>query len=125
MKGFETGVKYSPEILVSVSDNHVVGIENYSQQIDDEESLKLKKNDKKFNLLDITKTYGHDPAENRLKGNKKNLSKAQRKYYQEFLDCHPDWKALDEERQNSDYQKKFKRLFADVKEILKQKSRKS
>ncbi len=122
MKGFESDAEFS-EHSVLVDGKEVTGIENHNQQIPESENL--KNNSNKSNREYITKTYGQESAENCSKGDKKNLSKAQKKYYQELRDRHPDWKALDEERQNPDYQKKIKTLFAEVKEILQKKSRKS
>ncbi len=122
MKGFESDVQFS-EDLWAVDSEGITGTENDNRQIQEEE--KLEKNNNKFNSEGITKTYGQESAENRSKQDKKILSEPQKSYYQEFLARHPDWKTLDEERRNPEYQKEMKTLFAEVKEILKRKSRKS
>ena len=89
------------------------------------ETVEKKGNNRNSNLEDITKTYVQKSAENRSKRDKKSFSGSQKRYYQDFLDRHSDWKASDEERRNPEYQKGMKKLFAEVKEILKGKSRKS
>lgn len=122
MKGFESDIEFSENLGLDDA-RKLTEIENDNRQIQEEENV--QKNNHKSNLEHITKTYRQESPENPSKRNKKNLSEAQRKYYQEFLDCHPDWKTFDEERQNPEYQKRMKTLFAEVKEILKRKSRKS
>ena len=143
MKGFESDFRFS-EYFGFVYPKELMGTENHNKQIQDKQiqekqiqdkqiqekenhdkQIQEKENHDKSDLESITKTYGQESAENCSKGDKKNLSKAQKKYYQELQDRHPDWKALDQERQNPDYQKKIKTLFAEVKEMLKKKSRKS
>ena len=79
-----------------------------------------EKNNQEFLAENINKTYKQKSPENSQKLNKENLSESQ-KYYQELLNRHPDWKALDEERQNPEYQKKMKNLFSEVKEMLERK----
>ena len=122
MKGFELDAEFSEDLWADDA-QEVIGTENDNRQIEEKE--KWKKNNNKSNPEHITKTYSQESAENRSKQDKKILSEAQKNYYQEFLARHPDWKTLDEERRNPEYQKGMKTLFAEVKEILKKKSRKS
>ena len=121
MKGYETDAEFSEDLWADDT-QEVTGTENDNLQIQEKEKFK---NNHKFNPEDITKTYGQESTENRSKQDKNSLSEAQKNYYQEFLARHPDWKTLDEDRRNPEYQKKIKTLFAEVKEILKRKSRKS
>ena len=120
MKGFEPDVEFA-EDLWAEDVQEVIGTDNDNLEIQEKE--KWKKNNNKSNPEHITKTYGQESAENRSNLDKKNLSKAQENYYQKFLARHPDWKSLDEERRNPEYQKGMKTLFAEVKEILKKKSK--
>ena len=119
MKGFESDAKFSEDLWAD-DVQEVIGTENDNRQIEEKE--KWKKNNKS-NPEHITKTYRQESAENCSKQDKKNLSEAQKNYYQEFLARHPDWKTLDEERRNPEYQKGMKTLFAEVKEILQKKSK--
>ena len=119
MKGFEPDAELSEDLWVD-DPQEVIGTENDNLEIQEKE--KWKKNNKS-DREHITKTYGQESAENRSEQDKKNLLEAQKNYYQEFLARHPDWKSLDEERRNPEYQKGMKTLFAEVKEILKKKSK--
>ena len=122
MKGFDANAEFS-ETRACVDGQKITGIENENRNQQISESKNLKNNNKsKLDLENITKTYELESPENCLKEDKKNLSKTQKKYYQELQDRYPDWKALDEERQNPDYQKQIKTLFTEVKEILKRKT---
>ncbi len=119
---FMKGVVPDSEFLdlsASVERSETISNENDNQQNQTKENP--KKNNQKSNSENITKTYGQKIPENSPKLDKENLSEPQ-KYYQELLNRHPDLKALDEERQNPEYQKSMKELFAEVKEILKRKS---
>lgn len=123
MKGFEHRSEVS-NFPVPVEQSEIASSQkrefnnqqNQEQELNSEDKLKSEV---------ITKTYGQKSAENPSKRDKKSLSETQNNYYQEFLARHPDWKASDEERQNPEYQKGMKTLFAEVKNILKRKSRKS
>ena len=79
-------------------------------------------NNQTSNSKDITKTYGRESPKNSLKLDKKTLSESQRSYYQEILNRHPELKALDDERQQPEYQKQVKNLFSEVKEVLQRTS---
>ena len=121
MKGFELDAEFTEDLWADDA-QEVIETENDNLEIEKE---KEKEKNNKSNSEHITKTYGQESAENRSNLDKKNLSEAQENYYQEFLARHPDWKSLDEERRNPEYQKGMKTLFAEVKKILKRKSRKS
>ena len=116
MKGFESDAEFAEDLWTEDA-HEVIETENDNLEIE-----KKEKNNKS-NPEHITKTYGQESAENRSNQDKKNLSEAQENYYQEFLARHPDWKSLDEERRNPEYQKGMKTLFAEVKEILQKKSK--
>lgn len=122
MKGSEPDAEFSGDLW---ADDAQELIETENDNLEIQEKEKGKKNNNKSDPEHITKTYGEESAENCSSPDKKNLSEAQKNYYQEFLARHPDWKTLDEERRNPEYQKGMKTLFAEVKEILKRKSRKS
>ena len=118
MKGFKPDSEFvdSP---TSVERSQTVSGENDNQQI--QKKGKPKKRNQKSHSENITKTYGQEIPENPPKLDKDNLSEPQ-KYYQEVLNRHPELKALDDERQQPEYQKGMKNLFAEVNEILKRKS---
>ena len=126
MKGFELDAEFSEDLWADDAQEvigEVIGTENDNLQIEENEKWKKNNNKSKSNPEHITKTYGQESAENCSKQDKKSLLEAQRNYYQEFLARHPDWKSLDEERRNPEYKKGMKTLFAEVKEILKKKSK--
>ena len=70
----------------------------------------------------INKAYGQKTAKNPPKLDKKNLSESQ-KHYQELAESHSEWKTFDELRQKPEYQKKIRDMLAEVREMLKEKSR--
>ncbi len=119
------GLELDSEILdfpTSVERTETVSSENDNQQ--NQKKEQPKKNNQESNSENITKTYGQKIPENSPKLDNQNLLEFQRSYYQEILNRHPELKALDDERQQPEYQKRMKNLFAEVKEILRRKSRK-
>ncbi|MEM9272582.1 MAG: hypothetical protein AAGA80_06405 [Cyanobacteria bacterium P01_F01_bin.143] len=108
------------DLAASVERSETASSENDHQQ--NQKKEKPKKNNQESNSENITKTNGQKIPQNSLKLDKKTLSESQRSYYQEILNRHPDLKALDNERQQPEYQKRMKNLFAEVKEILRRKS---
>ncbi len=86
------------------------------------DKITKEKNNQTSNSKNITKTNGQKISENPPKLDKETLSESQKSYYQEILNRHPELKALDDERQQPEYQKQIKNLFAKVKDVLQRKS---
>ena len=64
---------------------------------------KQQQNYNQNNSENTTKTHHQNSVSNSLKTDGKCPSNSARGYYQELLDRHPEWKALDEERKNPEY----------------------